>query len=326
MLDVLSYLMDRPGSWVSGEEMASSLGISRAAVWKQIQILRSRGYSILSSTRKGYLLAQVPDILDRRSITRALETGYLGRELHYQSETSSTNDLARSVVGSARNGAVVLSEIQTSGRGRLGREWLSPRGGVWMSLILKPNLPPALAPRINMAVGVALARTLSELYGLQVGIKWPNDLLVGEKKVCGILTEISAEMDRLNYVVVGVGINANLDGGAFPGLWNATSLQQELGRRVSREELIVRFLKEAERSLEDMTSDLEKVRQEWCLRSSTLNRLVRIELAGEELVGTARSIDQEGALLIETEEGTMRRVLAGDCIHLRPVKRDDQGR
>lgn len=320
MVDVLHYLMDRTGSWVSGEEMAASLGITRSAVWKQIQTLRSRGYPILSSTRKGYLLTQVPDILDQEAISRALDTRYLGREIHYHTEATSTNALAREMAGPAKNGTLVLSEVQTSGRGRLGREWHSPPGGVWMTLILKPDLPPSLAPRINMAVGVAVARTLDLLYELKAGIKWPNDLLVGDKKICGILTEIGAEMDRLDYVVVGIGINANLDHDAFPGVRNGTSLQQELGRRVSRIELIVKILQETERCLDDATSDFEKIRREWCLRSSTLNRRVRIELAGEELVGKALSIDQEGALIIETGEGTTKRVLAGDCVHLRPLK------
>ncbi len=173
------------------------MGISRAAVWKQIKILRSKGYEIESSTNKGYKLTCNPDILDPDLIHSGLNTRRIGRDLRCYSETKSTNDIARSIARDCVDGTAILADIQTGGRGRLARSWASPKGGIWMSLVLKPKIPLAHAYRINMAVSVALSRAISELYGLKAGIKWPNDLLIGDRKLCGIMMEISAEVDRL---------------------------------------------------------------------------------------------------------------------------------
>ena len=184
--EILDYLGE--GSWVSGEEMASRLGISRAAVWKQIKSLRAKGFEIESSTKKGYRLVNKPDLLDSNLLRSGLETRRLGRELHCHREVSSTNEYARSIAACCKDGTVILAETQTVGRGRLSRPWSSPQGGIWMSLVLKPEIPLAQAYRINMAVSVALARAIYGLYGLKADIKWPNDLLINDRKLCGILT------------------------------------------------------------------------------------------------------------------------------------------
>jgi BirA family biotin operon repressor/biotin-[acetyl-CoA-carboxylase] ligase len=206
--------------------------------------------------------------------------------------------------------------MQTSGKGRLSRPWISPPGGIWMSLILKPQIPLAKVYRINMAISLAIARALSSLYGLKPGIKWPNDILINERKLCGILMEINAEVDRLNYAVVGIGINANVNAESFPAEWKATSLAIELGHEVSRTQLIQRLLLEVEETYTEMGS--EEIYSQWRDRSATLGRNVRITSQEGDLEGEAVSLSEDGALDIKHAAG-IRRVMAGDCIHLRAM-------
>ncbi len=230
--DILSYLGS--GDWVSGEEMAAKLCISRAAVWKQIRNLRKRGYEIEASTKKGYHLTCRPDLLDADMILSGLKTKWLGRDLRSFSEVNSTNEIAKSLAPSCQNGTVILAETQTQGRGRLSRHWASPLGGIWMSLILKPEMPLERVYQINMAVSVAVSRAIFSLLGLEAGIKWPNDLMIRKRKTCGILMEVSAEVGRLDYAIVGLGINANVSMCNFPEEWMSTSIARELGHKVNR--------------------------------------------------------------------------------------------
>ena len=312
--EILDYLGE--GSWVSGEEMASRLGISRAAIWKQIKNLRAKGFEIESSTKRGYRLVSKPDLLDPDLLCSGLETRHLGREIYCHSEVSSTNEYARSIATRCGDGTVVLAETQTAGRGRLSRPWSSPQGGIWMSLILKPEIPLAQAYRINMAVSVALARAVFGLYSLKADIKWPNDLLINERKLCGILMEISAEVDRLDFALIGIGLNANVDVSSFPEDWRVTSLSKELGHSVSRTELVQRILQEIEETYNKMGS--EEIYEEWRDRSATLGRYVRITSASGDLEGVVVALLRDGALCLKTDRGT-KRILAGDCIHLRAL-------
>lgn len=328
--------------------MAARLGISRAAVWKQIRSLRKRGYEIESSTKKGYRLAGNHDILDADLIRSGLKTQWLGKDLRCFSIVTSTNEVARTIAlecrndginravnGTARivkgtanngpadapanNGTVILAEVQTRGRGRLSRSWASPPGGVWMSLILRPQISLDRAYRINMAISVAICKALADLYGLAAGIKWPNDLLIEEKKICGILMEVSAEVDRLEYVVVGIGINANVDVSGYPAEWRSTSLRQELGREVSRVGLIQKILLEIENSYQHM--DSKEIWEEWRNRSVTLGRQVRISSVSGDIIGEAVDLAEDGGLIIQSrDQDGLHRVLAGDCIHLRALE------
>ncbi len=302
------------GSWVSGEEVASRLKVTRTAVWKQIQSLRTRGYKIESSTKRGYRLVEKPDLLDPDLIRLGLKAEVLGREIVYLRETSSTNDEAVKIAPSSKDGTVVLAETQTSGKGRLERMWHSPSGGIWMSLIFKPDIPLTQVSGINMAVDVGLARAIESL-GLKVGIKWPNDILIGDKKICGILTEISAEIDRLNYAVVGIGVNANVDLALFLPEWNATSLCAELSQKVSRPDLVRKMLEEIERAYCSIGSD--EVYRQWCSRSTTLGRQVKVSQRSGDLYGEAVSLSRDGALCVALPNGKRQKILAGDCVHLR---------
>jgi BirA family biotin operon repressor/biotin-[acetyl-CoA-carboxylase] ligase len=296
--------------------MARSLGLSRAAVWKQIQALRRKGYQISSSPRRGYLLTGQPDLLDAGRIKSGLATRWLGRDLLILDETSSTNRAALSSIGQKQSGSVILAETQREGRGRLSRPWASPPGGIWMSLVLKPDMSLSRVYRINMAVSVSLCRAISRQLGLEAGIKWPNDLLIREKKVCGILMEMGAQVDRLDYVVVGVGLNANNDTSAFPGLWGSTSLVGQMGEKVDRCALIAAILNEMENALDDMES--QELYQEWRSRSLTLGRQVKISSSEGDISGEVVDLDRDGALILRQGQ-EKRRILAGDCIHLRPA-------
>ena len=297
--------------------MARQQGISRAAVWKQIQALRKRGYRIASSTRRGYLLTEKPDLLDADQIKKDLVTNWLGRDILILEQASSTNAVALSSIGQRQSGSIILAETQKEGRGRLSRSWASPPGGIWMSLVLRPNIPLSRVYRINMAASVSICRAISDKLGLEAGIKWPNDILIQEQKLCGILTELGAQMDRLDYAVVGVGLNANNDPAAFPSQWRSTSLAARLGKSIDRCALIAAILNEMEQALDDMES--HELYEQWRSRSLTLGKRVRISSAEGELIGQVLDLDQDGALILE-QGGDRRRILAGDCIHLRPER------
>jgi len=316
--EIREALIEELGSWTSGQKLASSLKISRAAVWKAVQSLRAEGYDIESSKR-GYRLESVPDLISEDLVKSGIRTRFVGRAVLSHQSLTSTNAEAKRIAPWAEEGTVVVAEVQTSGRGRMERSWHSPKGGVWMSVILKPKIPPALASRVNMAAAVAVARALEGLYGLDVRIKWPNDLLVGEKKISGILTEIGAEMDSLDYAVVGIGINANLEPDHFPEEWKATSLSCLLGREVLRAELVRRVLEEVEDASSDLESSFEGVREEWRLCSATLGHRVRIVTRDGEFEGRAEALGADGSLLVRRDDGRRKRVFAGDCIHLRPA-------
>jgi BirA family transcriptional regulator, biotin operon repressor / biotin---[acetyl-CoA-carboxylase] ligase len=310
--EILSFLIS--GEWVSGEEMARRLAISRAAVWKQVQTLRQRGYEVSSSTGKGYRLARKIDLLDADRISSCLKTRWLGRDMRILDEVSSTNAAALALVSSCPNGTVILAETQTHGRGRLSRPWASPPGGIWMSLVLKPIIPLNHVYQINMAVSVALCRALSSLFGLDAGIKWPNDLLIRELKICGILMEVGAQVDRLDYAVVGLGLNANNDLSQFPAEWRSSSLAAQLGHDIDRCDFICRILEEIEVAYENMGR--KEIFEEWRSRSLTLNKQVRITSTAGDLAGEAVDLAEDGALILQIGD-EKKRVLAGDCIHLR---------
>ncbi len=317
--EIKRSLIQSLGSWISGQELAGSLKVSRAAVWKQVRSLRAEGYEIEAS-RRGYRLASLPDLIDEDLVRVGLETRFVGRTVISHQSVLSTNAEAKRIAPWAENGTVVVAEVQTSGRGRMERSWHSPKGGVWMSVILKPQIPPNLAPRVNMAAAVAVARALEGLYGLEVRIKWPNDLLVGGRKVSGILTEIGAEMDLLDYAVVGIGINANLDPGFLPQEWKATSISGLLGREVLRLEIVKRVLQELEGACEEVEASFDRVYEEWRSRSATLGQRVRIITRSGEFEGCAQALEADGALMVRRDDGLLERVLAGDCVHLRPAK------
>ena len=303
---ILKTLRQR-SDYVSGETLSKQLGISRVSIWKHIRSLKQDGYVIEASPR-GYRLVSSPDLL------LPCEFPDLEQRIHYFSEIGSTMDAARELAKKgAGEGIIVIAEVQTRGRGRLSREWLSPEGGIYFTIILRPKISPAYAPRVNLMAATAVAATIKKLFGLKVELKWPNDVLIAGKKVCGILAEMDAEMDVVNCVNVGIGINANTSIPQFEK--TVTSLRDVLGRVISRKELLTALLVEIERRLPSlMKADLL---EEWKKLSATLNKDVRISSLGEEVMGQAIDIDATGALILKSKDGSLRTVLVGDCMHLR---------
>jgi len=297
----------RCGSCLSGETLSQQLGISRVSIWKYIRSLKNDGY-VIEASPKGYKLVSSPDLL------LPYEFPDLEQRIRYFPEIGSTMDAARELAKKgAAEGTIVIAEVQTRGRGRLSREWLSPLGGIYFTFILRPRISPAYAPRINLMVAIAVAATIRKLFGLKAQLKWPNDVLLEGKKVCGILAEMDAEIDVVNFVNIGIGVNANNYVARFEE--TAISLKEALGREISRKEFLSALITEIERRQPLlMKADLL---QEWKSLSATLNKEVRVMSLGEDVIGQAIDIDATGALILKGRDGSLRTVLVGDCIHLR---------
>jgi BirA family biotin operon repressor/biotin-[acetyl-CoA-carboxylase] ligase len=293
------------GSDVSGETLSRQLGISRVAVWKQVRELRKQGYDVAASA-KGYRLESTPDAL--------LPGEFPGWEslVHHVETVDSTMRLARALARrGAENGTLVIAERQTAGRGRLDRSWVSPAGGIYMTLVTRPAVAPALAPRISLMASVAVAEAIESLYGLPARVKWPNDVLISDRKVCGILAEMEGECDVVRYVNVGVGLNANAVVGEIQT--GAVSLAELLGAPVDRKRL-VRAVVEGVLARLSLLGDASTL-DEWRRRAVTIGREVSIAGGREPVVGTALDIDSTGALLVRQADGSVTLVVAGDCTH-----------
>lgn len=290
---------------VSGEYLSSILGISRVSVWKHIHKLQELGYNILS-TSSGYQLIESPDVL------YSWEFPDREARIHYFFELSSTMDTAKELARkNCPDFTVVIAGRQTSGRGRLNRQWVSDDGGLYFTMILRPNIPVALSSRMNFLASLTMAYVLREMYQIEAAVKWPNDILVNERKLSGMLSELEAEADRVFFINIGMGINVNNDPtGVEPG---ATSLKKLSGREISRIKLLARFLDEFEDRLKNV--DFENVISEWKKYSVTLQRQVRIVTQREVSEGLALDVDENGALVIELADGTQKTIVYGDCFH-----------
>jgi BirA family biotin operon repressor/biotin-[acetyl-CoA-carboxylase] ligase len=314
---VLELLKNGYPDFVSGEAICRSLGISRTAVWKHIQALRGAGYDIEAVPHAGYRLVSVPDRLYPAEITRGLATAFLGHKIYHYDRVESTNRTARELASrGVPAGTLVVAEEQTGGRGRMGRGWFSPHGlGIWCSVILRPAVNPMDAPPLTMLAAVAVARVLRRVTGVEAGIKWPNDLLVGEKKICGILTELSAEMERVNYLITGMGINVNIDRHQFPPELRetATSVLAETGRRVSRVALLQDLLAELEYWYTLWEREgFAPVLARWKEMSVTLHRPVKVFTWKESWEGWAEDVAADGSLLLRLPGGECKRVVSGE--------------
>ncbi|ESS05166.1 MAG: birA, biotin-[acetyl-CoA-carboxylase] ligase region [uncultured archaeon A07HR67] len=302
---------------VSGPELAAELDVSRAAVWKAVEGLREEGFAV-ESTGEGYRAPAEPAYC-AAGIEYGLDAPYT---VEYHDRIASTNDRARTLAVADRTDVAVVADEQTGGRGRLDREWVAPSGGVWLSLLTRPMVAPARAPQFTLAAAVATADACREA-GVNAAIKWPNDVLVtdtaaddadrGGRKLAGVLTEMEGEADRISWLVVGVGVNANLDAAALPA--GATSIRAERGAEVDRRRFLARLLER----YADLAADPDAILPAWRERAATLGRRVRVETATGSVVGTAVDVDPPGALVVETADGRVR-VHAGDCEHLRDAE------
>jgi len=294
------------GDYVSGESLSKELGTSRVSIWKHIHRLEQDGYTVEASP-KGYRLLYSPDLLI------PWEFPGLEQRIHHFREIGSTMNAARKLAeGGVEQGTIIVAESQSHGRGRLSKEWLSPEGGIYFTVVLRPKISPIYAPRMNLMASVAVATTIRRLFGLKAELKWPNDVLIEGRKVCGILAEMHAEVDAVHFVNLGIGINANTH--VSQQEKKATSLKEQLGREVCRKEFFRSVLMEL-KERQALLTEADLV-EEWKSLSATLNRDVRIVAPGEEIIGQAVDIDSGGALIIKGKDGSLRTAIAGDCIHL----------
>ncbi len=321
---LLVQLRDAAHQWISGEELCRELGISRTAVWKQINNLKAEGHHISSAPKKGYRLEQMADLVTVEEMEATLETRIMGRPaIHILNVTDSTNRQAKSMAGQgAAEGTLVVAETQTHGRGRMGRSWHSPAGrNLYASLVLRPQLPPSQAPQITLMTAVALARTLQVSAALDAKIKWPNDIMVGGKKIAGILTEISADMDAVDYVVVGFGINVNLPQAEVPKeiASLATSIYQEKGIETSRARLLCDLLKNYEAAYDLLNRQgFGPVMAQWRKMSDIIGQRVNVDVMEHRFTGVVETVDDDGVLILKDDQGETRRIFSGDVSRLRP--------
>lgn len=311
---------DHPDEYLSGEAISAALNCSRTAVWKQIQRLRAQGYAFDAVPRLGYKLIRRPDKLDVARLAAMLDTRTMGRFIRYVDQTGSTQTLAHEMVaGGAKEGTLIIAEEQTAGRGRMDRKWHSPAGrGIWMSLVLTPSIPLQFTPQLTLLVAVALCRAVKKLVKIDIGIKWPNDLLIGGRKVSGILLESKAEDERLLYAIAGIGISANLETEDYPeelrGI--ATSLKLASGKEIDRVQMISEFLHEFE-ALYDLflTQGFSPIRSLWEALSVSLHCPIKVQTPNRVVEGIAECIDEMGALVVKTGDGTLVKLFSGDVTH-----------
>ncbi len=321
---IIKKLKESKHDYVSGEELSSILGVSRTAVWKCINELKKEGYVIDSSSKKGYKLCYVPDIINPWEIKEGLDTNIIGKDIHCFFEVDSTNNHAKTLAqDGCDDGTVVLAERQTRGRGRLGRSWDSmDRKGIWMSVVLRPAVGLEDVQIITLAASVAVVSALKKEMDIDAGIKWPNDIILGGKKVCGILTEMSMEMERINFLVLGIGMNFSHEKSDFPEEIRdrATSLgiylKEKKGLDISefrRSHLVKAILSELERVYDIINKGKAGVIiEEWKKYSVTLGKEVLIKYREDQYTGIAEDIDQNGRLIVKQGDGTVREVLSGE--------------
>ncbi len=302
--DILEMLIGAD-DYVSGEELSRRLGVSRTAVWKKINALRKEGYVIESSTKKGYLLKSKPDLLDKKALSANLDTNLIGREIDVMRSVDSTNEeIKRRAAAGAASGLIVAADGQTGGKGRLGRVWKSDSGGIYFTILIRPELSPSEISAITLAAGYAVCLAVREYTELDAKIKWPNDIIIGNKKICGILTEMAAQTDRVDYVAIGIGINVNHE--SFPEEISekASSLYLELGKKLDRNDFFRCVIRKLDKVLSDFlvsfsSDDLNEFRS----LCATIGRHVSVSRNGTLLEGKATDLTPGGELVITDNSG-----------------------
>ncbi len=311
---LLQLLIDRD-DYVSGEEISNIFNVSRSAIWKQIKTLKEAGYEIEGVSKKGYKLLSKPDILNQDLINSHLNTEFIGRNIYHYDKVVSTNEIAKTLADEALDGSLVVSEKQIGGKGRLGRVFESPIGGIWMSLILKPNIEPENASKLTQLAGAALITLLKDM-GINSLIKWPNDIYINGKKICGILTEMKSDMDKINYLIVGIGINVNFPIEKLPEELHekATSLRTEFNHTYDRNEFVAKFLNIFETYYNDLIIDgnyknIVKICKE---NSIILDKEAYLITPRNKEKVHCIGINDDGCLVVRTENGETKTVLSGE--------------
>ncbi len=321
---ILELLRENGQEPLSGEDISKKLNITRTAVWKHIQTLKSEGYEIESLQKRGYILRRIPDRLFPQEIASCLKTKWLGRNICYQEKVDSTNNFAKKLANDGcKDGLLVVAEEQGSGKGRLSRGWISPYAkGIWFSVVLKPPFLPQEASKCTLLAAVAVVKAVNNVKGLKAAIKWPNDILLNGRKLVGILTEMNAEFGHINYVVIGIGINTHASGSDYPPEVRdlAISVADAAKSPFRRVEILAAVLKNMEELYERaIEQGFVSVLDEWRKYSCTLGEKVKVIAPERTYLGTAVDIDNDGLLLVKTNDGHLEKVVAGD-VSIRPAK------
>lgn len=320
MLETILSLLKSPDAVISGQEISNRLGISRAAVWKKILVLRNKGYVIKALPSKGYCLISAPDLAQDYLLMR-IRSG-LWKDILVYDSVESTNDLAMSLAtkGEIGPGTVLVADRQTRGKGRLNRTWESPSGtNIYISLVIRPGLEPKDATMLTLLGAVAGAQALQKSCAMPVSIKWPNDLVVSNKKLGGILTEVRADPDRVALAVIGMGINVNMDSRDLPEIIRdiATSVRIETGIHHPRNEIIIQLLHEFEQWYTILKKEGKKpLLDAWRENSSTLGRKVSVVMRDVTWTGSAEDIDDNGMLILKMRSGKRKTISSGDISFL----------
>jgi BirA family biotin operon repressor/biotin-[acetyl-CoA-carboxylase] ligase len=320
MLDdkILNYFKQYEEGYVSGEELSRELGISRAAVWKHIENLREEGYVIEAFPHLGYKLISIPDRLTEVELKWQLKTDIIARKVYSYKETASTNDTAHNLATHGeKEGSVVIAESQTAGRGRMGRKWASPKSkGAYFSIILRPDILPKEVSSITLISALSVAKTIREMTNLAAFIKWPNDVLINNQKICGILTEMNAETDKINFVIIGIGININTKKELLPK--GATSIMEEYDAEMSRVDVVRGIFKNLDKYYRLFKSGrIAEIIKEYKEFSNFLGTRIQVAHHDAKIEGYAIDVDRDGALILRMDSGLNERVLAGDVTMLR---------
>jgi BirA family biotin operon repressor/biotin-[acetyl-CoA-carboxylase] ligase len=322
---ILELLRQHSDKYMSGEELCKRFAVSRTAIWKHIKDLQEDGYQIEGVRNRGYRLLAVPDLVTGSEIRNGLQTRRFGQYVVDLKNTGSTNVIAAKLADEGEpEGTLVIADQQTGGKGRRGRAWYSPGGtGIWMSLILRPELPMAQAPQLTLVAAVAVSLALTEIVGQKAGIKWPNDILFEDRKVCGILTEMNMESEEINSVIVGIGVNVNQELHDFPLELQdrATSLRMVTGQRLQRAAAAQRILEQFE-VLYDLflrEGGFAPIRELWKRQSVTIGKQVVAQTPRGVIKGIAVDIDEMGALVLRDEQGQVQKIYSADILLAPPV-------
>lgn len=315
--EVLHILKENNHKFVSGQLLSDKLGVSRTAIWKYMKSLKKEGYIIDSSSKKGYKLLNSPDILSFQEIQKYLNTKNIAKKIIYMEKVDSTNNKAKELASKGEDhGTLIIAEEQLGGRGRLGRTWCSPKfKGIWLSVILRPDIDPMQIPKITQIAAASVIETLKN-FKIDAAIKWPNDIIINNKKMCGILTEMNAEINKVHYVILGIGINANLDREDFEKdiLSKATSIKIETGLTLDRKCFIgtlmnkFEYLYEEFEQTQDIKSSIKICRD----NSAVIGKVVRVIKGEDETFARALDLDENGGLIIQYEDGTHEALISGE--------------
>lgn len=302
--------------YVSGESLSSTLNVSRTAIWKHIKNLKEKGYIIEGISKKGYKLILSPDLLNKNELLTLIKTSKIGKNIVYFNEVDSTNIKAKELAQKdIQDGTILIAEKQTLGSGRFNRPWISPKGGLWFTLILRPQLPPNEAPKITQIAAASIYKTLNE-HDINVAIKWPNDIIFNNKKLCGILAEMKCDMDSVHYLVLGIGMNVNIGEDDFDELTKpiATSLKIELKKEFNRNILLADFLKNFEKLYDkfvynfDLSETISICRE----HSNIFGKQAKLLTYNNEEIVTCISLSDSGDLIVRDSTGAQKSVLSGE--------------